>query len=691
MLEDKVKAVITAMDFDEKCMLITGATSLETSAIEKYDIPQINMSDGPHGIRRLIFPNMPERSQKINIKGGDTCFPTASAVGSSWNKSLAYQLGAALAKDCKEENIQVILAPGVNMKRTPHCGRNFEYFSEDPYLSGMMGAGFINGVQSEGVGTSLKHFAANNQEIQRGSINAEIDERSLREYYLRPFEYALENADPVSVMCAYNKLNGIWCSENRYLLTEILRDTWHYKGMVISDWGAVHDISKCIYAGLDYEMPHNPQIKELLSEALKAGTLTMEQIDNAAASVLKFIYTVSEMSRTQPKEAYSRDNQHNIAREIASETITLLRNDNNILPIDKTKCKKIAVLGRHAVDVMFMGGGSSKVTVGSENVDIPLDEIKKKIPEAQIDYFPLFQDGFRDVNVVDTVSNLDDDYEYILFFAGDNYCGDSETEDYDRDNLYLPNYMNSAISLASEKKKNVVLILQTGAAVLPRRWEKVPAILQMWYSGEAAGSALADILFGDVNPSGKLSETFMNIDRTDLDYPGDGKKVCYNEKWNSGYRYYDKHADQIWFPFGHGLSYTAFEYSDISIPEPHRCRDNFTLTLSCKIKNIGDRSGKEVVQLYIAPQDNITDRPLKELKRFEKIALEPGEGKEVFFDLNERDFAYYNTCLHSWHTERGHYDIMIGSSSRDIRLVSRIFVDNEKDYTILPKNAPMLA
>lgn len=691
MLEDKVKAVITAMNFDEKCMLITGATSLETSAIEKYDIPQINMSDGPHGIRRLIFPNMPERSQKINITGGDTCFPTASAVGSSWNKSLAYQLGAALAKDCKEENIQVILAPGVNMKRTPHCGRNFEYFSEDPYLSGMMGAGFINGVQSEGVGTSLKHFAANNQEIQRGSINAEIDERSLREYYLRPFEYALENADPVSVMCAYNKLNGIWCSENRYLLTEILRDTWHYKGMVISDWGAVHDISKCIYAGLDYEMPHNPQIKELLSEALKAGTLTMEQIDNAAASVLKFIYTVSEMSRTQPKEAYSRDNQHNIAREIASETITLLRNDNNILPIDKTKCKKIAVFGRHAVDVMFMGGGSSKVTVGSENVDIPLDEIKKKIPEAQIDYFPLFQDGFRDVNVVDTVSNLDDDYEYILFFAGDNYCGDSETEDYDRDNLYLPNYMNSAISLASEKKKNVVLILQTGAAVLPRRWEKVPAILQMWYSGEAAGSALADILFGDVNPSGKLSETFMNIDRTDLDYPGDGKKVCYNEKWNSGYRYYDKHTDQIWFPFGHGLSYTAFEYADISIPEPHRCRDNFTLTLSCKIKNIGGRSGKEVVQLYIAPQDNITDRPIKELKRFEKIALEPEEEKEVFFDLNERDFAYYNTCLHAWHTERGHYDIMIGSSSRDIRLVSRIFVDNEKDYTILPKNAPMLA
>lgn len=691
MLEDKVKAVITAMDFDEKCMLITGATSLETSAIEKYDIPQINMSDGPHGIRRLIFPNMPERSQKINIKGGDTCFPTASAVGSSWNKSLAYQLGAALAKDCKEENIQVILAPGVNMKRTPHCGRNFEYFSEDPYLSGMMGAGFINGVQSEGVGTSLKHFAANNQEIQRGSINAEIDERSLREYYLRPFEYALENADPVSVMCAYNKLNGIWCSENRYLLTEILRDTWHYKGMVISDWGAVHDISKCIYAGLDYEMPHNPQIKELLSEALKAGTLTMEQIDNAAASVLKFIYTVSEMSRTQPKKAYSRDNQHNIAREIASETITLLRNDNNILPIDKTKCKKIAVLGRHAVDVMFMGGGSSKVTVDSKNVDIPLDEIKKKIPEAQIDYFSLFHDGFRDVNIVDTVSNLDDDYEYILFFAGDNYCGDSETEDYDRDNLYLPNYMNSAISLASEKKKNVVLILQTGAAVLPRRWEKVPAILQMWYSGEAAGSALADILFGDVNPSGKLSETFMNIDRTDLDYPGDGKKVCYNEKWNSGYRYYDKHADQIWFPFGHGLSYTAFEYSDISIPEPHRCRDNFTLTLSCKIKNIGGRSGKEVVQLYIAPQDNITDRPLKELKRFEKITLEPGEEKEVFFDLNESDFAYYNTCLHAWHTERGHYDIMIGSSSRDIRLVSRIFVDNEKDYTILPKNAPMLA
>ena len=691
MQPTQLKNVIQAMSFDEKCMLITGAAALSTTAIEKYGIPQINMSDGPHGIRRLIFPGKPEISQKCHIEGGDTCFPTASAVGASWNVELAEKAGAAIAKDCKEENIQVLLAPGVNMKRTPHCGRNFEYFSEDPYLSGKMGAAFINGVQSEGVGTSLKHFAVNNQEIQRGTINAEVDERTLREYYLKPFEIVLQNSNPTSVMCAYNKLNGIWCSENSYLLNEILRNEWDYKGMVISDWGAVHNIAKCLKAGLDLEMPRNENIQVQIKEALEAGIITQAQIDRAVENVLLFICRVLELGEAHPKGAYDRKAQHEIAYQAACETITLLKNENNTLPMRKEQCKKIAVLGRNAEDVVFMGGGSSKVTVDPSSVDIPLNELRRQLPDTQIDYYPLFNGGFHDVNVVDTVSNLADDYNYILFFAGDNYGADSETEDYDRDNLTLPNYMNAAITLAAEKKKNVILILQTGGAVIPRRWDKLPAIVQMWYSGEAAGRAIVDILLGTVNPSGKLSETFMRKEREGLDYPGDGTKICYTEKWNSGYRYYDKHRDEVWFPFGHGLSYTQFEYSEVKLTQKQFRTDHFSFEVEFNLKNIGKLAGKEAVQLYIAPLDNVVDRPIKELRRFEKVCLNAGEKKKVRFELTDKDFAYYNTCLHDWHLESGRYQVLIGASCADIRLQDQIIVYYDADYTIDSHNRPMLA
>lgn len=687
----KVKQIIEQLTFEEKCILITGATSLETTAIDRVGIPQINMSDGPHGIRRLIFPGKPEISQKCNIEGGDTCFPTASAMGSSWNREMAFEVGAAIAKDCKEENIQVLLAPGVNMKRTPHCGRNFEYYSEDPYLSGILGAHFIQGVQSQGVGTSLKHFAANNQEHQRGTINVEVDERTLREYYLKPFEIVLKYANPTSVMCAYNKLNGIWCSENPYLLTEILKDTWSYKGLAISDWGAVHNIAKCLKAGLHYQMPKNPNIQEELMQALEAGILTQEDIDCAAKTVVEFILGIVELGENCPKESYDRKTQHEVAYRAACETITLLKNDQKVLPIKKERCKKIAVIGRNAVDVVFMGGGSSKVTVDPSSVDIPLEEIKKHIPEASVDYYPLITDGFHDVTEVDVISSLSHDYDYVLFFAGTNYGSDSETEAYDRDSLMLVNHTNEAIAMAAEKNQNMILILQSGGAVIPRRWDNVPAIVQMWYSGEAAGKAVADILFGKVNPSGKLSETFMRKERYDLDYPGDGTKVCYTEKWNCGYRYYDRHTEEEWFPFGFGLSYTDFAYSDLSVSQTQFKTPNFSVDVAFKLKNTGAITGKEVVQLYIAPVNSVVDRPIKELKRFDKIELKPNEEKTVTFQLNDMDFAYFNTCLHDWHVESGYYEIMIASSCRHIQLKERIIIYYNGDYTIDSNNRPMLA
>ncbi len=674
----RIDFLLENMTLEEKAALLAGRQALSAAGMEKYDIPVIEMSDGPHGIRRLIgHPLFP---QECHIEGGDVCYPTASALGASWNKELAFQTGAAIAKDCIQEGIDMLLAPAVNMKRTPHCGRNFEYFSEDPLHAGVLGAAFINGVQSEGIGTSLKHYAVNNQEINRGTINAEVDERTLREYYLKVFEILLKHCNPTSVMCAYNKLNGIWCSENRYLLTEMLKEEWGYDGLVVSDWGAVHNISKAIAAGLDLQMPRNAQIKEQIKEGIEQGIITEEDVNRAVAAMLKFVEKTEAMRSERNKE-YSRQKQHETAYQAACETITLLRNDRGILPITKEKYKKIAVIGKTAEKLLFMGGGSSKVSVEDKSVDIPLTCIHKNADGIQVDYYPAFDEEFCDEGVLRPINAMSADYDCVLLFVGDNYGPDCETESFDRDNIKLPNYMNAFIEAAVKKFKNTVLILQSGGPVLPWRWENVPAMIQMWYSGEAAGGAIADILFGKVNPSGKLSETFMKKERTDLDYPGDEIKVEYKEKQDVGYRYYDRHPEEVWFPFGHGLSYTSYEYSDLKLSTKQIDREKFTVSVSCKIKNTGNSAGKEAVQLYISPLDAVTARPLKELRGFEKVTLEAGEEKDIAFELTEADFAYYNVCLHDWHVESGSFAVLVGASSQDIRLQDTLSIRYAQDYT----------
>lgn len=675
-----IKFILNEMTIEEKARVLTGIDALSTVPMEKYDIPRLEMSDGPHGIRRLVgHPSFP---QECNIDGGDVCFPTASALGSSWNRELAFKTGEAIAKDCIQEGIDMLLAPAVNMKRTPHCGRNFEYFSEDPYLSGIMGAEFINGVQSQNVGTSLKHYAVNSQEINRGTINAEVDERTLREYYLKVFEILLGHCNPTSVMCAYNKLNGIWCSENKYLLTELLKEEWGYDGLVVSDWGAVHNISKAIKAGLDLQMPRNKDIIEEIKEGIENGIITEEDLDRAVFAVLRFTEKIESM-RSDRNADYSRESQHRVAYEAACETITLLKNDNDVLPLSKGKYNKIAVLGRCAEDVIFMGGGSSKVSIEKDSVDVPIEFIKKNASDygIELDYFPVFADAFLDEGVLAKVDAVNDSYDCALLFLGDNYGTDAETESFDRDNIKLPNYMNAVVEKVASKFKNTVLILQSGSAIIPYRWDGINAIVQMWYSGEAAGSAVADILFGKVNPSGKLSETFMKVDRNDLDYPGDGIKINYYEKQNVGYRYYDKHKDEIYFPFGHGLSYTEFEYSNIQVDKTVITDDEFTVNVTFDVKNTGKVFGKEAVQLYISPLDNVIDRPIKELRKFDKISLNPGESKTVSFELTQKDFVYYNTCLHDWHIESGCYDILVGASSQDIRLKDTMCIKYISDYT----------
>ena len=673
-----IEEVLKEMTLEEKIELVSEVDVLTIKGNKSLGIPSLNMSDGPHGIRRIL--GVPSYPQECNIEGGDTCFPTASAVGASWNEELAFQIGAAIADDCKQEDIQILLAPGVNMKRTPHCGRNFEYYSEDPYLSAFMGAAFINGVQSKGIGTSLKHFAVNNQEINRGTINAEVDERTLREYYLRVFEILLNHCNPTSVMSAYNKLNGIWCSENPYLLTELLKEEWNYDGMVISDWGGVHSLSKALKAGLDMQMPRSNSSMEEVKLSLEKGILKVEDLDRAVLSVLKFVDNISKLSKIKT-QTYSREEQHKKSYDAACECITLLRNEREILPITKEKYKKIAVLGRYAEECLYMGGGSSKVTVAPESIDIPLKYIKENAEGIEVDYFPIFKDGFHDTLIPDAVDTISNDYDCVLVFVGDNYGPDCETESFDRDNLKLPGYMNEMIVKTTRRYKNTVLIMQSGGAILPYRWEKIPAMVQMWYSGESAGHAIGDVLFGKINPSGKLSETFMKVDRTDLEYPGDGIKVSYKEGQEVGYRYYDKHPEEVWFPFGHGLSYTEYAYSDLSVNRTFFDSDKFDCMVSCKIKNVGKKAGKEVVQLYIAPLDSVVARPIKELRGFHKVELEPYEEKTISFHLSENDFAYYNTCIHNWHVESGNYAILVAASSQDIKLQQQLCIEYNSDFT----------
>ena len=674
---NNIDEIINEMTFEEKARLLTGAGALCTAEIERLGVLSLNMSDGPHGIRRLI--GHPHYPQECNIEGGDTCMPTASAVGASWNREIAFTAGEVIANDCIEEDIQVLLAPAVNMKRTPHCGRNFEYYSEDPYLSGILAAEFINGVESKGIGTSLKHYAANNQEIRRGTINAEIDERTLMEYYLRVFEIVLENSNPASVMCAYNKLNGIWCSENRYLLTELLKEKWGYGGLVVSDWGAVHNISRALKAGLDLQMPRDENIAKKLKEGIAKGIITEADLERPVRAVLEFVEKYSKKQETLP--VYSRQKQHEAAYRAACETITLLRNENGILPLNKEKYKKIAVFGRCAEEPLFMGGGSSKVTITKESVDNPLEYIRKNAEGIEVDYFPVFEDGFNDEGVLYNMRYAGNDYDCALLFVGDNYGADCETESFDRDSIKLPNYVNAVIELAIRTFPKLVLVLQSGCALIPYRWAEAPCVMQMWYSGEAAGKAVADILFGKVNPSGKLSETFPLKEREGLCYPGDEVRCEYTEKLNVGYRYYDAHPEEVWFPFGHGLSYTSFEYSDITSDKEKINSDSFTVRIGFKVKNTGKLAGKEVVQLYIAPADSVVARPIKELRAFDKIQLEAGEERQLEFTFNNKDFAYYNTCLHEWHVESGVYNILIGASSADIRLKKMISVLYDGDYT----------
>lgn len=656
--EQEIKALISQMTLEEKAALCTGASAWTTTPVERLGIPELTCSDGPHGVRRQ--PNVHELGAKSLPA---TCFPTYSSMASTWDRDLMRRVGEALAEECIALNVEVLLGPGVNMKRSPLCGRNFEYFSEDPYLAGEMAVAMINGVQSKGVGTSIKHFAANNQEFQRFTISSEVDERTLREIYLPAFEKAVKQSQPWTLMCSYNKVNGTFASEHHYLLTEILKDEWGFEGLVVSDWGAVRDRVAALKAGLDWEMP-GPQERRVKAvvAAVQNGTLDEAILDESVRRILRVVF----MSKETPKgtSKFDVDAHHALAQQASAEGIVLLKN-NGILPLKNPQ--QIAVIGRSAEAPHFQGGGSSHIN--PTKVTLPLNALKNVAGEAEIAYAEGYPaDNSVQQSMVDEAVAIAKSADVaLLYIALPTY---KESEGYDRKDLDLTDQQVLLIKAVSAAQPNTVVVLNNGSPVVMHAWiDGVAAVLEAYMMGQAGGGAIADVLFGRVNPSGKLAETFpMRLSDTPAytNFPGELGKVQYGEGIFIGYRHYDTREIPVLFPFGHGLSYTTFEYSNANLSSP-TFNDVDGLTVSVDVTNTGKVAGKEIVQVYVRDPQATLIRPVKELKGFAKVALQPGETKTVTIALDTRAFAFYHVEYKDWVAEAGEFEILIGASATDIR------------------------
>lgn len=665
-MERDIKSLIAQMTLEEKASLCSGLDNWHTKPIERLGIPSIRMSDGPHGLRKEV-PN-----QQTSVPS--TCFPTAVTTASSWDRELIKQMGQAIAQECQAEEVDIILGPAINIKRSPLCGRNFEYFSEDPYLSSQLATSYIQAVQSMGVGTSLKHYAANNQEYRRFTIDETIDERTLREIYLSNFEGAVKEGKPWTVMCSYNRVNGILASENKYLLTDILKEEWGFEGFVVSDWGAVDERVEGIKAGLDLEMPSSYGIgDQKIIEAVKIGKLDEKELDQTVERLLKIIFKA--VDNRKRGTTYDKQAHHKLARKIAGESMVLLKNQDNILPLKKEGT--IAIIGAFAKKPRYQGGGSSHVN--PTKLDNALEEIEKLVQgKAKI----IYEEGYNLDNdemnqeLIDKAKETAKKSNVAIIFAGlpDRY----ESEGYDRKHMKMPENHNKLIEEVSKVQPNTIVVLSNGAPVEIPWIDKVKGLLESYLGGQAGGGAVADILFGEVNPSGKLAETFpkkLSHNPSYLNFPGEGNKVEYREGVFVGYRYYDKKEIEPLFPFGYGLSYTTFEYTDISV-DKKEITDKETIEVKVKVKNTGKVKGKEIVQLYIRDVESKVNRPEKELKGFEKIELAPGEEKTVTFKLDKRSFAYYNTEIRDWYVESGEFEILVGKSSKEIELKETVKVNS---------------
>lgn len=673
-----IKKLVAQMTLEEKAGLCSGRDTWHTKGIERLGVPSIMMTDGPHGLRKQrasadhlgLFDSVPS-----------TCFPSAAGVASSWNRQLIERMGQALGKECQAEGVSVLLGPGANIKRSPLCGRNFEYFSEDPYLSSEMAAHHVKGVQSEGVGASLKHYAANNQEHRRMTSDSIVDERTLREIYLASFEGAVKQAQPWTVMCSYNKVNGEYAAEHEWLLTTVLKEEWGHEGFVVSDWGAVNDRVKSVAAGMELEMPtsHGEGDRKIV-EAVRSGALAEEKLDAAVERLLTVIFKAVDQRKSNA--SYDVEAHHQLAREIARESMVLLKNDEGILPLAKNG--KIAVIGALAKRPRYQGSGSS--LIHPTKLDDVVEEIAASAgAHAQVLYaqgYELDHDSVNDTMAAEALQVAREADAAVLFAGLPNRY---ESEGFDRMHLRMPANQVALIEALAAVQPNLVVVLCNGAPIEMPWLDQTKGVLEAYLGGQALGGAVADLLFGDANPSGKLAETFpvqLSDNPSYLFFPGEGDRVEYREGLFVGYRYYDKKQMKPLFAFGYGLSYTTFAYSNLTVDKT-KMTDADTLRVTVNVMNTGQRAGQEIVQLYVRDVESSVIRPLKELKGFEKVALEPGEEKSVAFTLSKRDFAYYDVDAGDWVVETGEFEILIGRSSEQIELSQTVVVQSTDHKTVV--------
>lgn len=664
-MAEGARKLLGELTLAERAGLTSGATAWTTKAVERLGINEVVVADGPHGLRKPA-PDADELDFGKAVPA--TCFPPAVALGSSWDAELARRIGVALGEEARAAGVGVLLGPGVNIKRSPLCGRNFEYLSEDPLISGVLGAALVEGIQSQGVGASLKHFAANNAEHDRFRASSEVDIRPLREIYLRAFQRIVTEQQPWTVMAAYNKINGVYATEDPWLLTSVLRGEWGFTGLVVSDWGAVDDPVSAVAAGLDLIMPSTGGRSDaMIIAAVERGALDPAAVERAAGRVLELHDKASAGADAQDSDGLGSDQveaHHALAREAAGKSIVLLRNEGGILPLDPDGSESIAVIGELARTPRYQGAGSSMVN--PTRLDRALDEIIGYAGDDWVGYAPgyrLGQDGHVE-DLRDEAVALAQRSDLVILFLG--LPDVEESEGFDRQHLELPAEQTTLLDAVLAVNQRVIVVLSNGGVVRVSGWQDlVPGLIEGWLLGQAGGGALADVLFGAVNPSGRLAETIpIKLSDTPayLDFPSHFGKIRYGEGIFVGYRYYDARDVPVSFPFGHGLSYTTFDYDSATaqlIGDEVRVR--------VRVTNSGDRDGREVVQVYAGLPGSAISRPPRQLVGFTITELAAGTSAEVQVIIPRSEFAYYHPTAAHWVVEDGRYRIEIGSSSRDIR------------------------
>ena len=669
--------IVEKMSLEQKAKFVSGYDYWHLEEAKELGLPKIMVTDGPHGLRKQNTDKKTSDGIGLGNSVPATCMPPAATSACSWDEDLLREEGEALAEECLQEKVSVILGPGTNIKRSPVCGRNFEYFSEDPLLAGKMSANLINGCQSKGIGNSLKHFACNSQEAFRMVVNEVIDERTIREIYFPAFEIAVKEAQPWTVMNSYNRINGVYASQNYWLQEQVLRKEWGFKGLVLTDWGASVDRIPGLENGTDLEMPSSGTLNtQRIIDAVNNGTLKEDVLDKRVDNVVDLI--IKSKPALEKEFKFDIEAHHSIARKVAEGSMVLLKNEGGILPLKSGA--KVAVIGELAKAPRFQGAGSS--VINPTTLDNAYDELVKL--GVDVTYAQGYEKGKDEINsqLVSEAKNVAAKADVALVFVG--LTEEFEGEGYDRENINMPSSHNNLVSEIAKANENTVVVLAGGSVVYIPWISEVKALLNSGLGGQAGGSAVANILTGKVNPSGKTAETYpltFDDNPTFGNYPGGPVVSEHKESVYIGYRYYDTAEKKVLFPFGYGLSYTTFEYSGIKL-SAKEINDTDTLKVSFTIKNTGNVDGAEIAQVYVADKESTIFRPKKELRAFTKVFLKAGESKEVTLELSKRAFAYYNVNLGDWHVESGDFEIMVGASSRDIKLTDTVNVKSTVEAVV---------